>query len=161
MAFSYASAITGTLGLGFDIAGGIMGMNAAKEEANISNEMAGVQLQENATRRASMEMEAQRSSMQQLRQAQQARSYALAGSTKEGSQFGSGLQGAYGSIEGQSNTNLSGISYNLQQGERMFQLSDQMAGLQAAMAQAQGKASSAAGLSAIGGGLGGLGKLIS
>lgn len=160
MPFDPVSAVAGIAGIGFDIAGGIMGAKAASEEANISKQISGVEMEENDVRAKAMRMSAQRQSLQTLRQAQQARSYALAGATKAGAQLGSGLQGGYGSIAGESNTNMAGISQGLQSGEQMFNYANQIEALQMQMADAKSKASSASGLSAIGGSLMSISKIV-
>jgi len=68
-------------------------------------------------KRQAMESDARRKQLEFIRQQQRARSLGL---TKQGAQFGSGLQGGYGQISGATGTNLTGLSQNLQIGEGIF-----------------------------------------
>lgn len=71
-------------------------------------------------RKQAMEVNAQRQQMQNLRNTQLQRSMALTSATAQGAQFGTGLQGGYGQISGQSTDNAVGINTNLQFGEDIF-----------------------------------------
>jgi len=160
----------GTAGSGLgaltSIAGGVFSAVTGSEDASkissIQQAMAQTEMQENATRRSAMEVQSRREQTQNIRQSQMARSMALNTATNQGAQFGSALGGAYGSISGQSNVNQLGISQNLQFGEHMFDLSDQMSGEKQALSQAQSNAATDASIgkmiSGIGGSLGDLGK---
>jgi hypothetical protein len=101
-----------------------------------------------------MEVTSRRQQTQNLRSQQMARSMALNTATNQGAQFGSGLQGAYGSISGQSNVNAQSISQNLQLGEKMFDLSDQETASKMYRAQDQAAAASDAAMGKLIGGLG-------
>ncbi len=148
------------VGLGVDIFGGISAMGHAKEAARLEKEMAGVEMQEDDTRQNAMHMTAQRQMLQQVRNNQMARSQALATANSEGAAKGSGLSGAYGSIGGQTGTNLAGISQNLQFGDRMFELNRQLSALKMSKADVEGKLSTDKGIMDIGGGIMGLGKAL-
>jgi hypothetical protein len=150
----------GVVGLGFDIYGGIEAMGAEKKMADIQQQEIGVEQQQNQTRRQAMEMSGQRQILQQVRNNQMARSMAQATATSQGAQFGSGLQGAMGSISGQTGSNIGSISEGLQFGEQMFNLDDKLSGLKQQYASAQGNLSSAQGIMSIGSGIMGLGKLL-
>jgi len=71
-----------------------------------------------------MNLDAQRKQLEVVRQAQRARSLALATATAQGANKGgtSALGGAYGQVAGQTNTNLQGIAQNLQIGKNIFGL---------------------------------------
>lgn len=86
--------------------------------------IANIQLQRQieGKRQTAMELDARRKQMENLRQTQRARSLALASATGSGAQFSSGLQGGYGQISGQSNTNASGIRQNLELGRDIFNI---------------------------------------
>lgn len=120
-----AEALTGVVGLGFEAYGLYKGNQAAKEGNQAQLGMVQSEMQQDALRRQMMEVNARRQSMQDLRNAQRARSLALTNATRGGGQLGSGLQGGYGQIAGESNVNQLGISQNLQAGEQMFDLKNQ------------------------------------
>ena len=101
--------------------------SAAAQQANAAEQqIVGLEQQENAQRHQQMELDASRKSMQDLRNAQRARAIGLSNATSQGAQFGSGLQGGYGQISGESGTNLLGISQNRQIGENVFSLDSQI-----------------------------------
>ena len=125
--------------------------------------MAQTQIQENDLRRTAMETMTRRQQMQNIRQTQMARSMALTTASSQGGQFGSGLQGAFGSIAGQSNTNQANLIGNLAMGEKMFDLSNTMSSEEMMLSQAQAGAASDAAfgklLGGIGSSMGDLGKI--
>jgi hypothetical protein len=150
----------GVVGLGTSIYGGIEAMGAEKQMSEIQQQEIGVEQQQNQVRRQAMEMSGQRQILQQVRNNQMARAMAQATATSQGAQFGSGLQGAMGSISGQTNSNIGSISQGLQFGEQMFNLDDQLSGLKQQYAGAQSNLATAQGISSIGSGIMGLGKLL-
>ena len=149
---------TGIAGLGVEIYGGIESAKYAKQAAEISKQEAGTEMQQENVRQSAMHMSGQRQMLQQVRNNQMARSQALATANAEGAQKGSGLAGAYGSISGQTSTNLAGISQNLQFGDRMFELNRQLDSLKMSEADVKGRQATATGISSIGAGIMGLGK---
>lgn len=147
-----AGALTSIAG---GIFSGITGSEDASKISNIQKQMAGVEIQENETRRNAMELTSRRQSMENVRQAQLARSMSLNAATNQGAQFGSGLAGGQASISGQTNTNQLGVNQNLQLGEKMFDYSGQMDELKMALSDAQSQAATDAGIGKLIGGLGG------
>jgi len=148
--------ITGGLaavGLISSIFGGIEKYDAAKQTAAAQSQIAGLETQQDAVRRQAMEVGARRQQMEVLRNQQRARSLALNNATSQGAQFGSGLQGGYGQIEGQSGVNLLGISQNLQAGEQMFGLNAQINTQKMNIAGASSTAAMGAGFSSLGSGI--------
>src|SRR5258708_21364752 len=146
-------------GLGIEIFGGVQSAGYAKQSAEISKQEVGVEMQQDTVRQNAMHMSAQRQSLQQVRENQMARSQSLNTATNQEAQFGSGLQEAYGSISGQTNTNLAGISQSLQFGDQMFALNQQLDKLKISKAGIEGQQASAQGLSSIGAGIMSLGKV--
>lgn len=71
-------------------------------------------------RRQAMELDASRKQKEVIRNQQRARSLALTTATAQGASRGSGLQGGYGQISGQSGVNALGIQQNLQIGRNIF-----------------------------------------
>lgn len=116
----------GVLGLGLSIFGGLGQSSAESQKAAAQQQITQYEMQQDTVRRKSMELSAQRQSMEVLRNAQRARSLALNNATSQGAQFGSGLQGGYGQVSGGANWNLSGIDKNLSFGEQMFDLNSQI-----------------------------------
>src|SRR6267154_241303 len=143
----------GVLGIGMSIVGGFGQADAAKKTAAAQQRIAGLEQQQDAARKQAMELSAQRQQMEVLRNAQRARSLALNNATSQGAQFGSGLQGGYGQIEGQSGVNLLGISQNLQAGEQMFGLNAQINTQKMNIAGASSTAAMGAGFSSLGSGI--------
>lgn len=94
----------------------------AQLQAQSSGQIAQLEKQQNAQREQQMILTAGRQQMQTIRNTQLARSMALNSSTAQGAQFGSGLQGGYGQISGDSNTSLLGVNQNLEIGKNMFGL---------------------------------------
>ena len=66
-------------------------------------------------------MDANRRRRKLLREQQIARANALATATSQGAQSGSALPGAYGSIQGETNTAISGVNQNEYLGNRVFE----------------------------------------
>jgi hypothetical protein len=146
------------IGAGLSIAGGIYSaVTGSRDQAQIAAQERAIamdEIQMNQVRRTAMEVTSRRQQTQNLRSQQMARSMALNTATNQGAQFGSGLQGAYGSISGQSNVNAQSISQNLQLGEKMFDLSDQETASKMYLAQDQAAAASDAAMGKLIGGLG-------
>lgn len=117
---------SGVLGIGMSIAGGFGQADAAKKTAAAQQQIAGLEQKQDAARRQAMELSAKRQQMEVLRNAQRARSLALNNATSQGAQFGSGLQGGYGQIQGAAAWNNLGITQNLNLGEQMFDLNSQI-----------------------------------
>lgn len=169
------AAISGIAGLGLSIAGGVDKVNIAGQQAAASSTFAdqtlasqtaqaGLEQQQEGVRRQAMEVSARRQNMEVLRNAQRARAMGLNSATNQGAQLGSGLQGGYGQIAGQSGVNALGINQNLQSGEEMFGLNNQISQQKLLQAQAQNtyaktsaslgtQSATASGISALGSGL--------
>lgn len=156
-------AAAGIVGLGLSIFGGTQKAKASAEIAGAQQQIAGIEMQQDEVRRQSMRISARRQQMEVLRNAQRGRSLALQNATTQGGQFGSGLQGGYGQVEGATNWNLAGIQGSLQSGEHMFDLNRLIGGQKQRIAAAGGQAATASGISSIGsallGSVGGLGKI--
>lgn len=73
-----------------------------------------------ASKRAAMELDARRNQLEIIRTQQRARALGLVTAQNQGSKEGSGLQGAYGQISGQTGVNLLGVQQNLGIGRDIF-----------------------------------------
>ena len=145
----------GLLGLSGSIAGGVISYGASQQANAAQMQEIGLQAQENQQRQSAMNLNARRQQMEVLRNTQRARSLALNNATGQGAQFGSGLQGGYGNIAGQSGVNALGISENQQIGNNMFGIQSQISGAQLNYAKAQQQEQLGSGISSLGKSVGG------
>lgn len=147
-------AMTG-VSVAMSIFGGMKSSSAAGKQAQLSAQNAQNEMQVDQQRQVAMELQSKRQSMEVLRNNQRARSMALNNATAQGAQFGSGLQGGYGAISGQSGVNLLGINQNLEVGENIFALNQKTDQNKIQMAQLGGDIASGQAISSIGKSLGG------
>lgn len=141
------------------VAGGAIAYFGASESADAAGKATAAnkqiveyERQIEAQRRNAMELDYRRKSMQLMRNAQKARALALTNATSQGAGQGSGLQGGYGQIAGDTGTNALGLSQNVQIGRNIFDLNYQISGQKLALAEAgvqsqEGAAISSAGTS--------------
>ncbi len=123
-------------GMAASIFGGLKQYGAAQQQFGAEQKIFGLEQQAEAQRKQMMELNANRMSMEVVRNQQRARSLALSNSTSQGAQFGSGLQGGYGQISGQAGVGLLGISQQLGAGENLFGINKDIMGQRMAYAQA-------------------------
>lgn len=95
---------------------------------NINNQITAFETQVEGQRKQAMELDARRKQLEVIRNQQRYRAVALTNATAQGARQGSGLQGGYGQISGQSGFNLLGIQQNLQIGQNIFGLNSQITG---------------------------------
>lgn len=74
----------------------------------------------NEQKRMQMQLEAHRMQLQQFRNIQRQRALGTAAAVNQGAQFGSGLQGGLAQITDQGQENVLGINQNLQIGQNIF-----------------------------------------
>lgn len=110
----------GAAALGASVYGTVKQVGAAKKQTAAMQEQIRMEQQAEALRRQQMELEANRRNKEILRNQQRARSMALSAATNQGAIGGSGLQGGYGGISGQANTQLLGTSQNLEIGRGLY-----------------------------------------
>src|SRR3990167_2604190 len=114
------SAVIAAVGVGFSAYGASQQSSAAKSQANSQQEMIAQQQRQEALRRQAMELDARRRQSEILRQTQRARAIAIATSNSQGGLLGSGIQGGFGQISGQSGVQSLGIGQNLEIGQNIF-----------------------------------------
>lgn len=148
----------GIVGLGMQLFGGASAADEAKQQAALSNQVSGIQQQENSQRQEMAEIQSRRSSMEVYRNAQRARSTALSTATNQGAQMGSGLSGGYGQISGQADTNLLGISQSILASRQKFAEDTQINGLSQQIRTSQGNQAEDQGISSLGGAISGSAK---
>jgi len=145
ISLSFMAISLATTGLGmFDKMKGASAQTAAQEQ------MIGVERQENSLRNQIMHLTANREQMQNLRNVQRARSLATSNAVSSGAQFGSGLQGGLEQVGGAGNTNALNLSQDVQGGDTMFGLSNEMSAAKIAYAQAGGDINTGTGLMQLG-----------
>jgi len=83
----------------------------------LNNQIAASEQALEGQRRVAMELDARRRNLEIVRNQQRGRSMALAAATAQGARRGSGLQGGYAQISGQTGVNMLGVNQNLQIGE--------------------------------------------
>lgn len=93
-----------------------------KAQEATQEKMIKTEQQQNDLRQRMMNLAASRERMELLRNAQRARSLALAGAARSGAQFGSGLQGGFGQISGATNVQGEKITQDTEAGNLMFGL---------------------------------------
>lgn len=95
-------------------------VTAAQQSSAVNKNIYNDQLAIQQQKQQAMELDANRSQLENIRNAQRASSLATTNAAATGALRGSGLQGGYGQISGQSNTNALGVQQNLQIGENVF-----------------------------------------
>ena len=130
---------------------------AEQAAAQAAMRISGLESQVEGQKRQAMEIDARRRQLEAIRSAQRARAMGLTVATSQGSQGGSGLQGAYGQFSGGLGTNLLGIFQNLELGRNIFDINQQIGGERIAIAGAQRDAAKASETIGIGSGLTSLG----
>lgn len=93
---------------------------AAGQSRTINQGIVGEQREIEATKRQAMEVDARRQQLEIIRQQQRGRALGLTTATAQGASKGSGLQGGYGQISGQTGVNILGVQQNLQAGRNIF-----------------------------------------
>ncbi len=149
-------AVGAAAGLGLSIFGGMQQYSSAKKQFGVQQNIFGLEQQAEAQRKQMMELNANRMSMEVVRNQQRARSLALSNSTSQGAQFGSGLQGGYGQISGQSGVGLLGISQQLGAGENLFGINKDIMGQRQQYSNLGSQAYTGSMISNLGGTIGGL-----
>lgn len=124
-------------GLALSAAGAYGQYSAGKDASASQQAMIAEQQKQERIRKRAMELDAQRKTMEVIRTQQRARALALTNATAQNAGQGSGLQGGYGQIAGQSGTNLTGINTALQTGRQMFASNMNMTTLQGQYADSQ------------------------
>jgi len=117
-------------GLAAKLFGGSESTDAAKAQAQAQSayniQQTKLEQQVEAQRMNAMEVDARRKQREAIRNQQRAQSMALAAATNQGAQFGSGLQGGYGQIAGETGTSQLGIQQALQTGRNIFGINSQL-----------------------------------
>lgn len=138
------------IGLGLSALGSVLGFGAASDASEAQKRIAAIEMQQNEVRKQQMETNARRETLEAIRRMQIARSVALTNATSQNAQGGSGLQGGYGQISGNSAFRISGIQTSLNYGRQMFGLDSQISQQKMALADASSDMAFAQGLTSLG-----------
>ena len=95
------TAATAGAGVGLQIYGTTQQQSAAKKQYQLQQDIAAREAQAEAVRQRAAELDAHRRQLEIVRVQNRQRALALANATAGGAQYGSGLQGGYGQIAGQ------------------------------------------------------------
>ncbi len=138
----------GAVGLGMQIFGGMGASSTAKQEAQVSQDIAKQEQQINQVKQTQMNMEAQRMQLENIRNGQRARAMGVNAAVNQGAQFGSGLAGGTAQVQDQTYFNMQGVNnakaYSTQitgYNDLISQDKSQLASLGGTMATDQGIAS--------------------
>lgn len=143
----------GIVGIGMSIFGGFGAADKASQASQINMQIAGDEQKINNQKRMQMELEANRSQLQNMRNAQRLRAQATAAATNQGATFGSGLYGGLAEITDTENTNRTSINQNLGIGRNIFGLNDDISSRKSQLAQVQGEAATDQAWASLGGAL--------
>lgn len=147
------SAGLGIVGLGMQIYGGMQASETAQKQAAEYQAIAADEKKINAQKQLQMQLENRRSQLENVRNAQRARSMATAAAVNQGANFGSGLAGGLGQIAGQESTNALGLNQGLTIGNTIFGINDDISAHKMNLASLGADMSEAQGWSSLGGSL--------
>ena len=120
------------------IAGVSLSAYSAISGSQSQRRMAEDQQRQEALRQQAMELDNRRRQLEVLRQQQRARATALSNATAQGAASGSGLQGGYGQIAGETNTNLLGLNQSLMLGRENFAIDQDITSARSSYATSSG-----------------------
>lgn len=141
------------VGLGLSLFGQSQQASVAKQQAQVSGDIATQEQSINAQKQQQMQLEANRSQLQNFRTAQQLRAQATAAAVNGGAQFGSGLQGGLAGVSAQSTTNALGVNQGVEISQNIFGYNNKISSDKQQLAQLGGQAATDQGLTNIGGSL--------
>lgn len=158
-ASGFGQAGLGLEGIGFatGVVGAIGQYSAQQGMAQSSQNIAALEQQSNAIKFAQSKMQSRRAGLQEIRNAQVARSLSLSASTNQGASTGSGYKGGLGQISGEEFTNLLGISQNQQYGQQIYDVNQSISAQEQQISKYQGQAAMWSGLTGTGQGAASLG----
>jgi hypothetical protein len=151
--FDPISAGLSVVGFGLQLFGMSEGMDAAKQSATIKKGIAEDEQKINEQKRQQMLLESSRKQMEVFRNMQRQRAMATAAAVNQGASSGSGLQGGLAGVSGQSLYNSLGISQNVELGQNIFSINNDISSKKMQLADVETQQSEAAGWASLGGSL--------
>lgn len=127
------------IGIGLQAYGAFSASGHAKEAAEINRAIAGDEQKINEQKHQQMLLEANRMQLQQFRNIQRLRAQATASAVNQGAQFGTGLQGGLAQVSNEGLFNLNGINQNLQIGQNIFDINNDISAKKMKLADVQGE----------------------
>ena len=137
-------------GLGVSLFGSTEASGYQKQAAQVSQNITGLEEQENQQRQLAMNISARRQSVQALRTAQQASARGEAAAANQGGLQSSGFQGGQAQATTGGAFNILGIQQNQDIGNQMFGIQGQISQQQILQSQLQSQASTYSGIASIG-----------
>lgn len=150
---NYLGAAVSAVGLGMSIFGGMEQSNVAKQQAEVSGDIAKQELGINAEKQRAMEIAGRRQQLEIIRNGQRARALAENNAVSQGAQFGSGLAGGLAQVSADTNYNLSGVDLGLMSGRTIAGFNNAISQDKIKLASLGGDAATAAGYTSLGGSL--------
>lgn len=149
-------------GAGGALSSGLSASDFAKQESQVSQDITGLQGQENDQRQLAMQISARRSQTESIRKAQLAGATGQAAAVNQGGQFSSGDAGGQAQASSEGRFNVQGTQQQEDIGNALFGIQRNitakqimMSSLQGQQASAQGQAALFQGIASIGGSLAG------
>jgi hypothetical protein len=144
-------AAAAVVGVGSQIVGGYMSSSAAKAQARAQAEIARLEGEVEKQRFQAMKLDSRRRTLEEFRKAQMAQSLSIATGRAQNVGAGSSVYGgATGQISGESGTNILGLGQNLEIGENVFALNQQISTQKQAVAKYGGKIATGQAISSVG-----------
>lgn len=141
----------GVVGLGLSIFGAIGASGKSKEIAEQDQKIAQAEQGINAQKQQQMLLDSQRKQLENIRNAQRLRAQATAAAVNQGANKGSGLQGGLAQISDQEDWNALGLDQNLQIGQNIFGLNNQISTAKIAKSRLTGEMATDQALMSLGG----------
>lgn len=116
------STIIAAVGAAAAVAGTIGSVYMSQQQASSARKSQRIAQEQENIRQRQMNLDAIRKKREIIRQQQMAMAQAQSTAVGQGADSGSALEGAYGSISGQSGVNLQGVNINQSMGNEMFAL---------------------------------------
>lgn len=143
----------GVAGLALQAFGAFGASESAHQAAEISKNIAGKEQEINEQKKQQMHFEANRMQLQQYRNMQRLRAQGTAAAVNQGASGGSGLQGGLAATTASGLTNVAGILGNLQFGDTIFGLNNQISDYKKQMAEVQADQAESQAWASLGGSL--------
>ena len=141
----------GIVGLGLQLFGTSKAVDNSRQIAGVNRGIASDEERINAQKQQAMELSARRMQLENLRNNQRLRAQATNAATNQAAQFGSGLEGGLGQIQGQSLFNMAGVNQNLEIGQNIFGINKDISEKKMQLATLQGQQATNTALTSLGG----------
>ena len=141
----------GAVGLGMQIFGGISSAENAQQQAAVSQDIAKQEQSINTIKQQAMVVQARRTNLESIRNAQVASANATAAATSQNAQYGSGLKGGLAQITDQSLFNMQGVNQAVQTGTQIAGINNNISSDKEQLASLGGTATTDQAITSLGG----------